>query len=56
MGQKTTAHGFVFRFEGDSFDKYELDKHRVKIYKLSMDFDILDKFNSIKEAEKNGRK
>lgn len=51
-GSKTTAHGFVFRFEGDSFDKYELDKHRVKIYKLSMDFDILDKFNSIKEAEK----
>lgn len=50
-GSKPTAHGFVFRFEGDSFDKYELNKHIVKIYKLSMDFDILDKFNSIKEAE-----
>ena len=46
------AHGYIFRFKGDNFDKYEISNpHLVKIDQYSLDGTFIKTYNSRKEAE-----
>lgn len=50
-GTKRIAHGFIWRFEGEQFDKYETEnKYQIKVDKYDAYGNFIETFNSIKEA------
>ena len=55
-GVKRMSHGFVFRFSGDSFDKYEIKKKphpgMRKIDQYNLDGTYIKTYDSIADAEK----
>ena len=59
-GKRKSTGNLVFRFKGDSFDKYETksmkgknQKNRIPIYKVDINDNILKEYSSIAEcAEK----
>lgn len=54
--QHSTADDSVWRYEGDSFDKYSLiNKCIVKVDKYSLYGELLDSYDSIVEAENNNK-
>ena len=51
-GTKRIAHGFIWRFEGDSFDKYNTENlHLVKVDQYDKNGIFIKTWNSVKEAE-----
>ena len=51
-GSKRIAHGFIWRFEGDSFDKYNTENlHLVKVDQYDKNGIFIKTWNSIKEVE-----
>lgn len=54
-GKRKTAKGYVFRFSGDLFDKYEVKSNRGKNSKLKIKICEIDTNNNIlKEFESIG--
>lgn len=55
-GEKRTAYGFVWRFSGDSFDKYSTEARPRKSYSVTVaqikDGKIVARFDSINQAAK----
>lgn len=53
-GNKRQCHGYIWRYENDPFDKYDVDSHNcVKIDKYSKDGKYKCTYNSIKEANQS---
>ena len=53
-GSKRIAHGYIWRFEGDSFDKYETENtYLIKVDKYDLDGNFIQTFDSIVEANKS---
>lgn len=51
-GKKRTAHGYIWRFEGDSFNKYNTENsHLTKVDQYDKNGVLIKTWNSIKEAE-----
>lgn len=51
-GKKRIAHGYIWRFEGDSFDKYNTENlHFVKVDQYDKNGVFIKTWNSIKEVE-----
>ena len=50
-GSKRIAHGYIWRFEGDSFDKYETENtYLIKVDKYDLNGNFIQTFDSIVEA------
>ena len=50
-GSKRIAHGYIWRFVGDSFDKYEPENaYLIKVDKYDLDGNFIQTFDSIVEA------
>lgn len=53
-GSKRIAHGYIWRFEGDSFDKYETENtYLIKVDKYDLNGNFIQTFDSIVEANKS---
>lgn len=51
-GEKRIAHGYIWRFEGDSFNKYNTENlHLVKVDQYDKNGILLKTWDSIREAE-----
>ena len=51
-GEDNTAYGSVWRYEGDNFNKYNIEnKCLTKVDKYSMDGTLIKTYDSLKEAE-----
>ena len=51
-GEKRIAHGFIWRFEGDSFDKYNTENlHLVKVDQYDKNGVFIKTWNSSREVE-----
>ena len=50
-GEKRIAHGFIWRFENDPFDKYEVENtHQVKVDKYDLSGKYIETFSSVVDA------
>lgn len=51
-GNKRMAHGYIWRFDGDEFDKYETQNtYLVKVDQYDFNGNFITTFDSIKDAE-----
>lgn len=51
-GVNTTAHGYVWRYKGDPFDKYKVNPLRTAVDQYTTDGVFIKRFFSLTDAEK----
>lgn len=53
-GKRGTSHGFVWRYKGDDFNKYDVNalKQAREVLQFTPDKQLIQRFNSIADAER----